>query len=386
MKISYTINNSNNKNNKNNKNKNTMAFEARELFGKTVRIEIPGDNFPTQEQIDGIDEITGKDCRHGWYESVSKGNQNTDEAQNANANANLHYRYWLPDDPKGIVIFTHGISSQSGHASRIDGRPLDMALMVDTFTKKGFAVYARDQYGHGFSEGMRFYIPAWQESRDDLIRFVKLVAGQHPTTIPLFLSGESFGGTLTLLVSRYFQDHPSESPPNLDASLLVCPAIVGDVPGFPVYHLLRYLLAPIWPTRIPFFMPNTVSGARIWKDPEVVLHHTNPAKTNMLLDSIGNPFRLGTAVNLLEALEDVRNHAIPGYNRPFVVVHGDQDAAVPIAGSKLLLENSSTATHDKELHVLETTYHGVLADPKAEEAMNHMVAFVDARTKKFVSN
>eukprot|EP00532_Pseudo-nitzschia_australis_P015595 CAMPEP_0168259630 /NCGR_PEP_ID=MMETSP0141_2-20121125/7859_1 /TAXON_ID=44445 /ORGANISM="Pseudo-nitzschia australis, Strain 10249 10 AB" /LENGTH=226 /DNA_ID=CAMNT_0008197147 /DNA_START=431 /DNA_END=1112 /DNA_ORIENTATION=+ len=112
----------------------------------------------------------------------------------------------------------------------------------------------------------------------------------------------------------------------------------------------------------------------------------NPAKTNMLLDSIGNPFRLGTAVNLLEALEDVRNHAIPGYNRPFVVVHGDQDAAVPIAGSKLLLENSSTATHDKELHVLETTYHGVLADPKAEEAMNHMVAFVDARTKKFVSN
>ena len=112
--------------------------------------------------------------------------------------------------------------------------------------------------------------------------------------------------------------------------------------------------------------------------------YTDPSRKKMQLDGIGEPFRLGTAVNLLEGLEDARSNSIPGYKQPFCIVHGDEDAAVPISGSKLLFENSSTSEEDKEFVVLESAYHGILADPKAEEAMKHMVAFVDARMKKFV--
>ena len=213
---------------------------------------------------------------------------------------------------------------------------------------------------------------------------MKLVADENSKSVPLFLSGESFGGTLTLLVSRYFQDHPDEAPANFDSSLLICPAVIGDVPGFPVYQLLRYVLAPISPTRTPFFMPNTVSTERIWKDPKVVEYYSDPKKVRMQLDAIGAPFRLGTAVNLLKALEDVRANSIPGYDQPFCVVHGDEDVAVPIEGSRLLFNSSSTLEENKEFHVIQSAYHGIFADPKAEEAMKKIVDYVDARMKKFV--
>jgi alpha-beta hydrolase superfamily lysophospholipase len=247
----------------------------------------------------------------------------------------------------------------------------------------GFAVYARDAYGHGFSEGTRFYIPSWIEKRQDVINFCNLVSDSNPKEIPLFLSGESLGGTLTILVSRYFQDHPDEAPSNFDSSLMICPAIEADLPPYPVYCLLRYVLTPIRPKWRPFFMPNTISPERIWKDKKVLEIYTDPRKQEMQVDACGIPFRLGTAVNMLLALEDIKSNCISGYNKPFCIIHGDEDVGVPITGSKLLFEKCSTPGDQKELHVIEGAYHGLMADPKAEEAIGHLVKFVETRTKAF---
>jgi hypothetical protein len=156
-----------------------IIISKRELFGrKDVNIEIPDDVFPSKEEINDIDKNTGKNCQHGWYKSCSSSNKNDDDDDDDDIH--LHYRYWFPPPPpppttststsnsnstsgdddkngneeeatststppdiKGIVIYTHGVHSQSGHASRLDDRPLDIALIVDTFTQKGMAVYAR---------------------------------------------------------------------------------------------------------------------------------------------------------------------------------------------------------------------------------------------------
>jgi len=351
-------------------------YETRELFGKTVEVQIPTDVFPTNEQIEAMDAVTGTNCKHGWY-----------EGSEGKTTVNLHYRYWLPEGnqpPKGIVVFTMGIMSQTAHALRIDGRPLDVALVVDTFTAKGMAVYAKDQYGHGLSEGTRFYIPSWKEARDDAINFANLVAGKHSTNIPLFLSGESFGGCLTMLTAKHFQDHPEKAPPNFDSSLLVAPAIVADLPPFPVYQILRYVLAPLFPTRTPFFMPDTVSPERMWRDPQVVELYRDPETVKMGLGACGLPFRLGTAVGMLQAMEDGKT-SIPDFSTPFCIVHGDSDEAIPISGSELLFGKASTPSSDKELHTITGAYHAVLSDPKAEEAMKHLSSFVDSRLEKFVS-
>lgn len=348
--------------------------EKRELFGKTVEIQIPSDVFPSAEKIKALDEVTGQNCQHGWYEGSSAGEP-----------VNLHYRYWLPQNnkaPKGVVVFTMGIQSETSHGLVLDGRTLDISLVVETFMAKGFALYAKDQYGHGLSEGKRFYIPSYEEMRDDCVGFANLVAGKHSSDIPLFLMGESFGGCQTLLTAKYFQDHPEEAPKNFDSSLLVCPAIVGDVPPYPVYLFLRYVLARLFPTKT-YLMPASVSPERIWSDRTVMELYNNPEHLKMGLGCAGATLQLGTAVAMLLGMEDVKS-SIPEFKTPFCIVHGENDVAVPIVGSKLLFDDSATPSGEKEFHPLSETLHGVLAEPKAEEAMKHMSDFCDSRLKAFV--
>ena len=238
-------------------------------------------------------------------------------------------------------------------------------------------------YGHGFSEGTRFYIPSWTECRDDAINFAKLVSDQNPKDIPLFLSGESLGGCITIQMSKYFQDHPEEAPSNFDSSLLVCPAIEADVPPFPVYQILRYMLAPVRPKWRPSFMPNTISPERIWVDEKVCAEYSKPRAREMQVDACGIPFRLGTAVNMLLMLHDVVTNAIPGFDKPFCIIHGDKDEGVPITGSQRLFDGCATPADQKEFHSIAGGYHGLLADPKAEEAIGHFKKFVETRTKAF---
>jgi fermentation-respiration switch protein FrsA (DUF1100 family) len=130
-------------------------------------------------------------------------------------------------------------------------------------------------------------------------------------------------------------------------------------------------------------MPNTISPERIWVDEKVCAEYSNPRKLEMQVDACGIPFRLGTAVNMLLALEEVRAKAIPGFNKPFCIVHGDMDEGVPITGSKLLFEGCATPTDQKEFHTIPEAHHGLLADPKAEEAVDHLSKFAQARMKAF---
>ncbi len=214
------------------------------------------------------------------------------------------------------------------------------------------------------------------------VGFAKMVSDKHTTDIPLFLGGESFGGCQTVMTAKYFQDHPEEAPKNFDSSILVCPAIEGDIPPFPVYQILRYGLAPLFPKWAPFFMPDTVGPERIWGDKEVQEAYSDPKKLAIGLSAVGEKFRLGTAVNLLLSMEEVRG-GIPDFSTPFCIVHGDKDVAVPLSGSKCLLEDSATHASDKELHVIEGSLHGILCDPKAEEAVQHIVEFCRVRMEKF---
>ena len=61
------------------------------------------------------------------------------------------------------------------------------------------------------------------------------------------------------------------------------------------------------------------------------------------------------------------------------------DEGVPISGSEFLFEKSATPSGDKVFRRLEGALHAVLSDPSAEEAMEHIVKFVDERLEKFVS-
>lgn len=83
-------------------------------------------------------------------------------------------------------------------------------------------------------------------------------------------------------------------------------------------------------------MPNPISNDRIWRDPKIIEWREEKQLVARGIDGGGVPFRLGTAANLLSALEAVREEAIPGFKMPFCIVHGTEDAGVPIEGSDLM--------------------------------------------------
>jgi acylglycerol lipase len=335
------------------------------LWGQKVHLPIAKRLFPTDDELAEM-ESHMEGCQHGFIESTFE-------------KSKLHYRKFLPKDkPKGIAVFMHGISAQSGHSHIIDGRKLNMSLMAEEFNKRGIAVYALDMLGHGYSEGHRFFVPTWQTNRDDLDAFARLAASEHDEGLPLFLTGESYGGCLCLHLARKWEES-DDAPKGFSGTALMAPAIIGDLPPAPVVFVLRYLLAPFFPKWIPFFMPNPISSDRIWRDPKVLAKNIDPRYKEMGIDGSGNPFCLGTAVQLLSALEAVRSVTIPNLTSSFCVVHGTKDYGVPISGTDFLEANAKTPKKDQFVMRQEGAYHDLLGDPVAESTVSFMLDYIEGQ-------
>jgi len=185
------------------------------LWGKEVLLDIPPEVFPSQEERNARDDMF-PNCEHGWFTSPCNG-------------AQLHYLICRPpSNPKGIVVFAHGLQGQSARGFVLqNGRKVAIAYLAEQLNQAGYALYALDALGHGFSEGKRFYIERWQDNRSDLEQFAQMVAKQHES-VPLFLMGESYGGCLTLHVASLWEDK-EKAPKNYEGIVLMAPAIIGDL-------------------------------------------------------------------------------------------------------------------------------------------------------------
>ena len=126
-------------------------------------------------------------------------------------------------------------------------------------------------------------------------------------------------------------------------------------------------------------MPNPISADRIWSNPKVLALHTCKTYKNYGIDGSGKAFRLLTAVNLLIALEDVRDKVIPTLTIPFLIQHGTCDYGVPITGSELLYEKSLTVQKDKEFIRIDGAYHDLLADNQANYVVQNILNWINKR-------
>jgi len=379
-----------------------------ELWGEKVTLGLP--KLPTPEQIKDIDEISGSP-NHGFFQT---------------SQGKLHFRSYLPnntDDIKAVCVWQHGIQAHSAVGMKLsssiedDGgennnnneeddmnRYTNIGLISRKLMSRNIALYAPDMLGHGFSEGTRFYIPngKYEINRDHFDNFARYVATQHEG-IPLFLMGDSYGGCLALHVAKLWQQQLSsvrddttkeedgimkEQPNNRISKLppkqfhgvcISAPAIVGDMPPLPVRMFLQYVLAPLIPTIRPFFMPNPIPPERIWKIEEVRKNNSSPEVRELGLSAGAVPFRLGTALGLLKAMEHVRNQVIPGLNVPFSVCHGNEDWGVKKEGSELLLKICDTKEEDRDVRFVDGGYHDLMSDPTRVENIEFHIRFIEQR-------
>jgi alpha-beta hydrolase superfamily lysophospholipase len=258
----------------------------------------------------------------------------------------LYIQCWRPEgEPKAILPIVHGHGEHSGRYGNV----------VNWFVPRGYAVYAFDLRGHGHSAGPQGHINEWAEYREDTGAFLRFVQSREPSR-PIFLIGHSLGGLITL-------EYVLRNPKGL-AGVIVSGPVLAQVGISPVLIALARALSHVLPR---LTLRTGLDVTALSRDPAVVEAYVS----DPLVHSWGTP-RLGSEVT--RATEWVQAHTAE-MEIPCLILHGSADRLAPPEGSRAFYENMTLA--DKELHVLEDTYHEVLNDVGHEQVMTAVEGWLD---------
>jgi alpha-beta hydrolase superfamily lysophospholipase len=259
------------------------------------------------------------------------------------------YDVWTPDAaPRGVVVLSHGFGE---HARRYDH-------VAQRFGESGLITYALDHRGHGRSGGKRVYLRDLSEYTDDFHTLVDIAAKDHPDLKRIVL-GHSMGGGI---VFAYGVEHPDDytamvlSGPAVDAQdglspvkVFVAKALGKIMPGLPVEEL---------PTDAVSRDPAVVAAYNA--DP-LVHHGKLPAGVGRALLSVGETMPRRAAA----------------LTAPLLVVHGEHDKLIPVAGSHHLME--CVASEDAHLKVYPELYHEVFNEPERAVVLDDVASWIEAK-------
>ncbi len=262
--------------------------------------------------------------------------------------ASLHWRRWLPSDPRRVVLLVHGYAEHSG---RYDGVGAWLATH-DT------AAHAFDLRGHGRSEGSLDRRDPLAALRADLGAVVEHLRKEYGE-LPLVVLGHQLGGRLTL---RALADRALDA----DAAITTGAALEAGGGSFPARPPGLHWLARFAPR---LGVATGIDPAMLSRDPQVVrTYREDPlVKTRV-------PAALAAAVarSLREGV-----HFAAAIRVPVLLVHGEADALCPAAGSRHARAALRGGGH--ALHVYPQLYHDVLQEPEADEVMSHALRWVEER-------
>jgi len=253
--------------------------------------------------------------------------------------AELFWRAWFPSEATGVVLINHGLGEHSGRYAH-----LAEALVAD-----GWAVYALDHAGHGFSGGRRVdgghanWIPDL-----DVLRLH--AAARHPG-LPLFLLGHSMGGHIAL---AYALEHPDA----LTGLVLSAPGLSKQaVPGPLVPVLLA--LGRIAPT----LRLAGIDDADISKDPEVVAAY----RADPLTWSGYPTLRLGAA--MFARMDELLARSAE-LTLPVLLQHGGADRITTAEVTRELARTIGSS--DLTVEIYDGLWHEIYNEPERERPITDL--------------
>ena len=254
-------------------------------------------------------------------------------------------RVWLPPRPEKTMILVHGYAEHSG---RYD----EMAMH---FAKRGFAVHAYDQSGHGRTAGPRGDVDRYARLIDELGRFVEIVETEHPG-LSITLVGHSMGGLVAAATVAF------RSPPIdrlvLSGALL---EVAADTPSW--RPLLARLLAPLG-SRVGLAVGLDPSG--LSRDPEVGRRYQADP---FVKDRMSARFAAG----MMATLRSVRD-AAERIDRPALILHGEVDPICPVAGSRTFHAGLSPAiAAASRLLIYPELRHEIFQEPERHRVWQDML-------------
>lgn len=259
------------------------------------------------------------------------------------------YDVWTPDtSPRAVVVLAHGLGE---YARRYDH-------VAQRFEQAGLVTYALDHRGHGRSGGKRMLVRDVSEYTADFDTLVGIATREHPG-LKTILLGHSMGGGIVFA-------YGVERPDNYDLMVLSGPVVAAQdaVPGLVAFA------AKVLGSVLPGVPVQDLDVDAISRDPAVVAAY----KADPLVYHGKIPFGVGRA--MLEVSETMPQRA-PALTAPLLVVHGECDRLVPVAGSRRLVE--CVGSTDVTLKVYPGLYHEVFNEPEQDRVLDDIVAWITER-------
>jgi len=263
----------------------------------------------------------------------------------------LHENRWLPEgESAATVLFVHGFTEHSGR----------YAELAETLNRHGYAVYAMDLPGHGWSDGEPVLIRSFDQYLADLELFFESVRRREPGK-PLFLFGHSMGAAIVVLFSLGREG---------DLAGLVVSAGALRIGGR-VFPILRHL-AMVTSRLAPRLRIVTFGGKMLSRDPDVVADFDNDPLV------FHGRFPVCSGAEILRAARRIQRE-MDAVRTPLLILHGTGDRVTDPAGSRLLYARAGST--DKTLKLYDGLYHDLFHEPEKDQVTADVIEWLDARRR-----
>ncbi|WP_053363296.1 alpha/beta hydrolase [Bacillus sp. FJAT-27251] len=251
--------------------------------------------------------------------------------------------------PKAAVILVHGFGDHSGGLHQLSAG----------LSEKKYTVYALDLRGHGKSAGKRGYVQNWDEFKEDLQKFEKLIGQQQPK-LPVFLVGHSMGALISL---DYAMDHGE----GLSGVAAISPAISYQASlleriGLMILNVLKPDLPLI--KKGNFKLKEKDSELQEMVNPEGLRHNTiTPALGRGLLQAISRVERQAQELKL-----------------PFLLQYGLDDRITP--PEKLRRFFGQAGSFEKQVREYRGVRHRPFDEAGKAMVLDDLTAWLDQQMEK----
>jgi alpha-beta hydrolase superfamily lysophospholipase len=260
----------------------------------------------------------------------------------------IFWQAWLPDNPRAVVIVSHGLGE---HSSRY-------APLARRFLERDLAVFALDHRGHGRSGGKRGHVLRFDEYLRDLDLFRRRVDERFGNR-PRFLLGHSLGG---LIAARYAEDQAG----NLTGLILSSAALRVDVNAPALKLALGRAMSKI--------LPGLTLGNEL--DPNMISHDRQ-----VVQDYIDDPLvhdRVSARwfTEFTAAIERVQEQAHT-LSLPVLVMQSGDDKLVAPRGAQEFFDRLTVA--DKTLQYWPGFYHEMFNEVERDRPIDFALQWIEKR-------
>lgn len=261
----------------------------------------------------------------------------------------LFRRGWLPEQPRGAVLLVHGFAEHSG---RYDG-------FGAWFARRGWAVHAFDQRGHGRSPGRRNYVRRFDDFLDD-VGALRELANQESAGLPMLIVGHSMGG---LIAAAYARERRPEGVMGLALS---GPALLPPTAFSGSQRLMIRVLRRFAPRMT---VQSGVVPEALSRDPEVGRRYAEDPLVDTAMTA-------GLAAEMMAAASRTVGRASE-IALPLLLQHGAEDPLCPASCSEAFHASRAPDGPASEIRIYPELRHEIFNEPERETVYADLHAWME---------